>query len=164
MVVQKKRQSAGGSGLVQENPQGAWLSRSGAVQPTWRRRPPTAELRQLHELVHGSERGRHSRILETIARAVKLTAMRVCLLVTLAVAATCGLASCGGQGSTAAAPAGKPRSQTSAAERRWRNQVRAFAAGIVVDLRRIQAATGGGTKTGPVGARVDPRVLAGGPR
>jgi hypothetical protein len=40
--------------------------------------------------------------------------------------------------------------------------VRAFAAGIVVELRRIEAATGGGSKTGPVGARVDPRVLAGG--
>jgi len=94
--------------------------------------------------------------------AVKLTAMRVCLLVTLAVTATCGLASCGGNGSTATGPQGAPPSRGSAVELLWRRQVRAFAAGIVVQLRRIQAATGGGSKTGPVGARVDPRVLADG--
>jgi hypothetical protein len=116
----------------------------------------------LLELVHRFARDRHAGIPETIARAVKLTAMRACLLVTLAVA-TCGLASCGGKESTAA-PAVKARSQASATELRWRRQVRAFAAGIVVELRRIQAATGGGPQTGPVGARVDPRLLAGGPR
>ena len=88
--------------------------------------------------------------------------MRACLLVTLAVA-TCGLASCGGKESTAA-PVVKALSQASATELRWRRQVRVFAAGIVVELRRIQAATGGGPQTGPVGARVDPRLLAGGPR
>jgi hypothetical protein len=96
--------------------------------------------------------------------AVKLTAMRACLLVTLVFTATCGLASCGGNGSTATAPAAGTRPQGSAVELRWRRQVRAFAAGLVVELRRIQAATGGGSKTGPVGARVDPQALAGGAR
>lgn len=118
----------------------------------------------MQELVHPFARAGHAEIAETVAGAVKLTAMRACLLVTLAVAAACGLASCGGKGSTATATAGKPRSQASEIELRWRRQVRAFAAGIVVELRRIQAATGGGPRTGPVGPRVDPRVLAGGPR
>jgi hypothetical protein len=89
--------------------------------------------------------------------------MRVCLVVILAVTAVSGLASCGGKGTTATTPAGAPRSQPSA-ELRWRRQVRAFAAGIVGELRRIQAATGGGPKTGPVGGRIDPRVLSDGPR
>src|SRR5262249_43859806 len=91
-------------------------------------------------------------------------AMRCCLLAPLAVTAACGLVCCGGTGSTASTPGVAPSSQASASELRWRRQVRAFAAGIVVELRRIQAATEGGPKTGPVGARGDPGVLAGGPR
>jgi hypothetical protein len=117
----------------------------------------------LPELVHPFARAVRAEIAETVAEGVKLTAMRACLLVTLAVTAACGLASCGGKGSTATATVGQPRSQASETELRWRRQVRSFAAGIVVELRRIQAATGGGPRTGPIGARVDPRVLAGGP-
>jgi len=116
----------------------------------------------MHELVHRFARDARAEIAETMPAAVKLTAMRVFLLVTLAVTATTGLASCGGNGSTATAPQGAPPSRGSAVELLWRRQVRAFAAGIVVQLRRIQAATDGGSKTGPVGARVDPRVLADG--
>jgi hypothetical protein len=90
--------------------------------------------------------------------------MRACLLVTMAVTAACGLACCGGTGSTVSTPRAAPSPQAPAAELRWRHQVRAFAAGIVVELRRIQADTDGGRTAGPVGARVDPEVLAGGPR
>jgi hypothetical protein len=119
----------------------------------------------LPELVHPFAPAGRAEIAETVAEGVKLTAMRACLLVTLAVTAACGLAACGGKGSTATATVGQPRrSQASETELRWRRQVRSFAAGIVVELRRIQAATGGGPRTGPIGARVDARVLAGGPR
>jgi hypothetical protein len=119
--------------------------------------------RRLQELVHRFAHHGRAEIGETIAEGVKLTAMRACLLVALAVTATCGLASCGGN-ATPTTPVGAPRSQPSAAELLWRRQVRAFAAGIAAELRRIQAGTGGGPKTGPIGARIDPGVLAGGPR
>jgi hypothetical protein len=97
----------------------------------------------------------------TVVESVKLTAVRARLLAICVVTATLGLASCGGK-STPSATTTKPRA--SAAEVRWRRQVRVFAAGIVSELERIQVATGGGPKAGPIGARLDARVLLPGPQ
>src|SRR5436309_433133 len=87
----------------------------------------------------------------TVARSVKLTGVRARLLAICVVTATLGLASCGGK-STPSATTTKPRA--SAADVRWRRQVRVFAAGIVSELERIQLATGGGPKAGPIVARL----------
>jgi hypothetical protein len=85
------------------------------------------------------------------------------LTVVAATAATVlGAAGCG----TRAHPAttsGAHAAAPSPAELRWRADVRRFAAGLVVALRQVQAATGGGA-AGAVGARLQPAVLAPGVR
>jgi len=73
------------------------------------------------------------------------------------------LASCGGKGTPTTATA-TAASRPTAAELRWRRQVRVFAAGLVTQLARVQGATGGGPKAGPIGPRIDERVVVPGPR
>jgi hypothetical protein len=102
-----------------------------------------------------------ARIGATVVETVKFTAVRARLLAICVVTATVGLASCGGK-STPSAMTTKPHA--SAAEVRWRRQVRVFAAGIVSELERIQVATGGGPKAGPIGARLNARVFVTGPQ
>jgi hypothetical protein len=97
----------------------------------------------------------------TVVESVKLTAVRARLLAICVVTATLGLASCSGK-STPSATTTKPRA--SAADVRWRREVRVFAAGIVSELERIQLATGGGPKAGPIGARLDTKVFRPGPQ
>ena len=80
-----------------------------------------------------------------------------------ALTASLALASCGGKSTPTIATDSSP-TRPSPAELRWRGQVRAFAAAIVSELERVQAATGGSAKAGPVGARLDPRALVPGER
>ena len=93
-----------------------------------------------------------------------MAAMRGRVLGICAVTATLGLASCGGKSTPATTAASRSRVQPPAAELRWRRQVRAFTAGVVAELEQVQAATGGGPRTGPIGARLDARVFVSGSR
>jgi hypothetical protein len=83
----------------------------------------------------------------------------------LAVAAL-ALTSCGGKaGTPTAGPDATQRVQPGAqraAELKWRRQAERFVAGLALELARLRAATGGSARAGPVGNRIDPRVLVGG--
>jgi hypothetical protein len=82
-----------------------------------------------------------------------------------AATALLALASCGGKSTPRAPTTATAGSASIAAEvRRWRRQVRVFAAALVTQLEQVQGATGGGPKAGPIGARVDERVFAPGRR
>jgi hypothetical protein len=94
----------------------------------------------------------------------RLTAVHARLVVIGAATASLALASCGGKSTPSATTTQASQPRPSAAELRWRRQVRAFAAALVSDLERVQAATGGGPKAGPVGARLDERVFVPGAR
>jgi hypothetical protein len=93
-----------------------------------------------------------------------LSAVHPRLVVIGAATATLALASCGGKSTPTATTTGASKSRPSTAELRWRRQVRVFAAALVSELERVQAATGGGPKVGPIGARLEPGVFAAGPR
>jgi len=80
-----------------------------------------------------------------------------------AATALLALVSCGGK-STPSATTTTAAARPTAAELRWRRQVRAFAAALVVQLEQVQGATGGGPKAGPIGPRIDERVFLPGPR
>jgi hypothetical protein len=100
----------------------------------------------------------------TIANGVNLSAVHARLVVIGAATVTLALASCAGKSTPAATTTVTFQTRPSAAEVRWERQVRLFAAALVSELERVQAATGGGPKAGPIGARIDPGVFVAGPR
>jgi hypothetical protein len=92
-----------------------------------------------------------------------MTVVHARLVAIGAATALLALASCGGK-STPKTTTATAASRPTAAELRWRRQVRLFAAALVGQLEQVQGATGGGPKAGPIGPRIEERVFVTGPR
>lgn len=75
--------------------------------------------------------------------------------VVIGTALVLALASCGGKGTPQPTTTAASQPPSTSADARWRRQVRVFAAALVLQLERVQAATGGGPTAGPIGPHLD---------